>query len=213
MGKMFLDPKKPLSTCESLSCEECSVSQKLNCHFNIQQLIRFISIVLPPAIVAGFTIIAYNPVYIILWLAMFLVFFGFVEIRVMCSHCPHYAEPDLKSLKCWANYGSLKLWKYRPGPMSIKEKIIFFTGAIFIFTFPLPFFIAKFRIINLILLGLYLFLIFVALFLLRKYYCSHCINFACPLNSVDKEIHIRFINKNPVIKDAWETRRTKTNRD
>ncbi len=31
-------------------------------------------------------------------------------------------------LKGWANYGMPKLWKYRPGPMTFWEKVIFCTG-------------------------------------------------------------------------------------
>jgi hypothetical protein len=38
------------------------------------------------------------------WLILIIGYFGFVEIRVMRSHCPHYAEEG-GSLKCWANYG------------------------------------------------------------------------------------------------------------
>ncbi|GAJ20475.1 unnamed protein product, partial [marine sediment metagenome] len=30
-------------------------------------------------------------------------------------------ELEINTLKCWANYGSPKLWKYRPGPMSLNE--------------------------------------------------------------------------------------------
>jgi hypothetical protein len=48
--------------------------------------------------------------------------FGLLEIRVMCSHCPHYAEAG-RLLKCWANYGSPKLWAYRPGPMCRMETL------------------------------------------------------------------------------------------
>lgn len=64
-----------------------------------------------------------------------IAFFGFIEIRVMCSHCPHYAESPT-SLKCWANYGSPKLWQYRPGPMSLVEKAVFFIGFAIVWGYP-----------------------------------------------------------------------------
>jgi hypothetical protein len=70
------------------------------------------------------------------WLTMIIGYFGFIEIRVMCSHCPHYAESD-SSLKCWANYGSPKIWKYRPEPMSFIEKAIFLGGFAIIWGYPL----------------------------------------------------------------------------
>jgi hypothetical protein len=203
-SKMFLDPKQPLYTCGSSNCEGCPVSKDLNCHFALKQLIRFLAIVLPPAVVGGYGIFIYKPLLIIVWISMFIIYFGFVEIRVMCSHCPHYAEPNLKSLKCWANYGIPKLWKYRPGPMSLMEKIIFSGGALIIFTFPIPLLILKSGISNLILLGVYIVLIITSFLLLKRYYCSQCINFACPLNNVDKETREKFFLKNKVVKDAWK---------
>jgi hypothetical protein len=139
MSKLFLDPGKPLHTCKAEKCIDCEVSDKLNCHFNIKQLVRFLLIVFPSFIVAGIIIFKFNPFLLIPWIILILSYFGFVEIRVMCSHCPHYAEPDVKTLKCWANYGSPKLWKYRPGPMSFNEKIVFYLGFIIILSYPIIF--------------------------------------------------------------------------
>ncbi len=206
MGKMFLDSKQPLFTCKSTDCSDCEVGKSLNCHFNIRQLLRFLSFVFPVMIFGGYRIIYYNPVFIIPWIIMFISFFGFIEIRVMCSHCPHYGEPGIKSLKCWANYGSPKLWKYRAGPMSIKERIIFFAGIFTIFAYPVLFFVLVPEIQHIIQLVVYLFLFFLASFLLKKYYCSYCINFACPLNNVDNKIREVFFSKNPVVGDAWKNR-------
>ena len=64
-------------------------------------------------------------------------YFSFVEIRAMCSHCPHYTEPGSKKLQCWANYGSIKLCKYRSGSMTQGEIVAFFTGLVFIAGYPL----------------------------------------------------------------------------
>ncbi|MBN2534231.1 MAG: hypothetical protein JXB88_15180 [Spirochaetales bacterium] len=207
MSKMFLNPGQPLSTCRNRKCEDCSVQRELNCHFNIKQLIRFILFFLPAVFIAGYEIIIFNPLYVVAWVVMFILFFGFIEIRVMCSHCPHYAEPDLKSLKCWANYGSPKLWKYRPGPMSGMEKIIFFAGILIIFGYPLPFFILNSTTISYILLIIYIAFIVLASISLKKYYCSYCINFACPLNNIRKEIREEFFAKNPIIQEAWKKER------
>ncbi len=204
MGRMFLDPKQPLSTCKSTGCNDCEVGKLLNCHFNVRQLLRFLSFVLPMIIIGSYRIISYNPVFIIPWIIMFISFFGFIEIRVMCSHCPHYGEPGIKSLKCWANYGAPKLWKYRPGPMSIKEKIIFFAGIFSICCYPLLFFLIEPGVQKIILLASYILFFILTSFLLKKYYCSYCINFACPLNNVDNEIREDFFSKNPGVGDAWK---------
>lgn len=87
---------------------------------------------------AGYIIFMQNHFLFTIWIIFTFSYFGLIEIRVMCSHCPHYAEPEIKSLKCWTNYGSPKLWKYRPGPMSIIEKTIFIAGFL-IMLLPLVF--------------------------------------------------------------------------
>jgi len=201
MTKMFLEPDKPLHTCNAENCHDCKLSDKLVCHFNIKQLFGFLLIVSPSFIIAGIIIIKFNPFLLIPWIVFFLSYFGFVEIRVMCSHCPHYAESEINTLKCWANYGSLKLWKYRPGPMSLNEKIVFYLGFTIILIYPIIFFIVE---NNYIFLWLYFILIALTKLVLNKYYCTHCINFDCPLNHVDEEIRNIFFNKNPGVKDAWK---------
>jgi hypothetical protein len=128
-----------------------------------------------------------------------LGFFGFIEIRVMCSHCPHYAEEG-KSLKCWANYGSPKLWKYRPGPMSAKEKTVFFGGLVAVFGYPLGFFINGGLWY---LLGLYILLTAGFYTTLKRSFCSKCMNFACPLNGVPDPVRQKFWECNPVVGKAW----------
>ena len=121
---LFLDPSKPIATCVSETCNGCPVGETLHCHFSLRDLIHFLLIALPSFLVGGVGIYHRNGWMLILWLIMVVGYFGFIEIRVMCSHCPHYAEPG-SSLKCWANYGSPKIWKYRPGPMTLIEKIVF----------------------------------------------------------------------------------------
>jgi hypothetical protein len=201
MSKMFLDPNKPLHTCKFESCNNCEVSEKLNCHFDIKQLIRFLIIAFPPFIIGGIIIFRFNFLLLIPWIIIILSYFGLIEIRVMCSHCPHYSEPDTGTLKCWANYGSPKYWKYRPGPMSLNEKAIFYLGFIVIFIYPVIFFILE---NSYILLGLYVISIIIFKLLLNKYYCSCCINFACPFNNVDKEIRNIFFSKNSIVEIAWK---------
>jgi hypothetical protein len=200
---MFLDESKPLPTCIGKDCDGCKMCNKVNCHFNIKQLLRFMLIVLPTAIIGGIGIIIYNPLFIILWVVMFISFFGFIEIKVMCSHCPHYAETEGKTLKCWANYGSPKLWKYQPGPMTKIEKAIFISYPIIIFILPIVFLLLNNTIMSYILLGLYIIGLVISMKLLKKHFCSYCMNFACPLNNVNQETRENFFDLNPKIKEAW----------
>ena len=190
---MFLDPDKPLYTCDEESCADCPVSGKLVCHFNGRQLSVFLVLALPLFLAAGYALGAYNPFLLIPWVVFIFSYFGFIEIRVMCSHCPHYAEPDVRSLKCWANYGSPKVWKYRPGPMNSMEKAVFIAGLLVILVPPVVF---------LLLEGLFLFaaaygvILILWKVLLNLGFCRRCINFACPFNSVDTETRGVFNAKN-----------------
>lgn len=141
MKSLFLDPRKPLSTCSAAACEACPLHNRLQCHFGGRELVRFFGIAFPPFILGGIGIARANAWLLLPWVGLLVVYFGFVEIRVMCSHCPHYAEPGSKSLQCWANYGSPKLWKYHPGPMTRNERIVFYTGLVVIAGYPLAFLI------------------------------------------------------------------------
>jgi hypothetical protein len=196
----FLDSTKPLATCACETCDQCSLSEALHCHFSLKDLVHFYLIVLPSFLIGGAAIVQISGWWLVPWLFVIVGYFGFMEIRVMCSHCPHYAEEDT-SLKCWANYGALKLWKYRPGPMTFWEKSIFVLGFILVWGYPLVFFLAE----SLWFL-LLVYLITVAGFFmtLRTFLCSQCINFACPLNSVKGEVREAFFACNPRIFQAWK---------
>ena len=117
----------------------------------------------------------------------------------MCSHCPHYAEEG-NALACWANYGAPKLWKYRPGPMALLEKVVFYAGFAFIYGYPLIFLIAGSQ---LFLLLVYLLSIAGFYMTLRAFFCSRCMNFACPLNTVEDDIRMGFFARNPEVAEAW----------
>jgi hypothetical protein len=177
------------------------VHNRLQCHFQGRDLARFLVIAFPPFIVGGMGIAQQSGWYLIPWIILCLSYFGFIEIRVMCSHCPHYAEPGTGSLQCWANYGSPKLWKYRPGPMSAGEKSVFFVGLALIASYPFVF----------LVLGRqwWLLILFTALVVLmgaamRTRMCSRCMNFACPLNQVKPDARAMFFVRNPLVAQAWK---------
>jgi len=196
---LFLDPNKPIATCISESCIGCPVEHKLHCHFTLRDLIHFLLIALPSFLIGGAGIYHSNKWMLIPWLIIIIGYFGLVEIRVMCSHCPHYAEEG-KSLKCWANHGSLKIWKYRPGPMTFWEKFIFFSGFIIVWGFPLFYLILD---LQLFLLLVYLITVAGFFMTLKTFLCTQCINFACPLNRVGEEVRMAFFERNPQIANAW----------
>ncbi len=198
--KMFPDNNKPMSTCDEKTCSNCNVKTAVFCHFNIKLLIRFLIIAVPCFIIAGIGICQLNYILMIPWIAFILLYFGLIEIRVMCSHCPHYAEPGTKTLTCWANYGSPKIWRYRPGPMSLSEKIVFFSGIVMIAMHPIIIMIITKQIIILSVFVLY---IMIGCFLIHNYMCKKCMNIACPFNSISSETRDKFLKHNSIIREAW----------
>lgn len=200
MSDMFLDPRRPLTTCTAQNCEGCPVSKDVHCHFHGRDLAAFLAVFLPSFVVGGAGIFLINAWWLAPWALIVFGYFGFVEIRVMCSHCPHYAEPG-KSLQCWANYGSPRLWKYQPGPMSLTEKIVFFSGFVLIFGYPLVFLVIG---LQWFLLAVYLLTMASFYLTLRRSYCSECMNFACPLNLTNEKVRAEFFGRNPVVAKAWK---------
>lgn len=195
----FLDPNQPIATCVAESCDGCPVGAAVHCHFRAVDLTHFLLLALPAFLLGGAGIVAVGAMYLIPWAVFCLAYFGLIEIRVMCSHCPHYAEPG-HSLRCWANYGSPKLWKYRPGPMSRVETIIFLGGFVLIWGYPLVFLILGMRWFLLLVYAMTTAGFFMTL---KLSFCSQCMNFACPLNGVDAATRQAFRERNPEIAEAW----------
>ena len=197
----FPDPNRPIHTCDRTSCDGCGLRGKLTCHFNGKQLLVFVLSFLPVFVLGVLLTARVSLVWTGGWLVCFLLYFGGIEIRVMCSHCPHYAESDTKALQCWANYGSPKLWKYRPGPMSATEKTVFLGGLLAVFAYP-----AVFAVLteSYVLLALYAAAVAAAAYHLRSRLCVKCFNFACPLNRVDAETRRKFLQCNPTVREAYE---------
>jgi hypothetical protein len=200
----FLDPTQPIATCTEASCEGCPAGRLVHCHFRGRDLAHFLLNALPTFAIGVAGIARVNGWGLLPWAAIAFGYFGLLEIRVMCSHCPHYAEPGT-SLRCWANYGSPKLWRYRPGPMSGMETFWFFAGLVAVLGYPLVF---------LVLGGQWFLLLLYALTTtaagttLKLFLCTHCMNFACPLNEADDAARQAFFERNPEVDRAWNPDRS-----
>ena len=120
-------------------CYECELQEKLDCRWEKGLLMRFYkggSITM----IAGAVGLIITGLYaswlpLVIYAGFWIFFFGFFEIRVLCSHCPYYSEEG-KILHSLANHGMIKIWKYHPGPMNSWEKLGFLGGAIFFVVFP-----------------------------------------------------------------------------
>lgn len=197
----FPDQTQPIASCAASSCTDCPVAEKIHCHFRPKDLLHFLLISFPGFMISTTFLYNYSTWTLGIYLAICLFFFFVLEIRVLCSHCPHYAEKGA-TLTCWANHGIPKIWKYRPGPMSTLDKSLFITGIMCVWGFPLPY---MYMTESWFLLILYL-LTNAAFFLtLKLFLCTKCMNFACPLNSVDKNSRELFLQRNPSVANHWLT--------
>lgn len=196
----FLDPTMPIATCRESDCVGCSVADSMTCHFRPMQLVQFLLISLPSFLLGGAALLASGWLPLVVWIAVCLGFFGALEIRVLCSHCPHYAEEG-STLKCWANHGSPKFFKYRPGPLSKAETFWLIAGLVAMWGIPVPFFVIGGMWF---LLGVYALVTAGFFVTVKMFLCPQCMNFACPANSVPEKARAAFFARNPVVAAAWK---------
>ena len=196
----FLPADQPIATCAVTSCEGCPLQDKVHCHFVQRDLTSFLLSVAPSFLLAGLGVILINAWWLIPWIGFIILFFGVIEIRVLCAHCPHYAEPG-KTLQCWANYGSPRLWKFRPGPMALWEKIVLFGGFALIWGGPMVLMAISSQWL---LLALTIVATVGFFYRMQTHNCNQCFNFGCPLNRVDEATRKAFLARNPILKAAFE---------
>ena len=180
---------------------DCDSKNKLKIGFNFWKLLPFIALFLLfliPAYIglrkAGLgRLISYH-------VAFMIFFFALWEIKILCSHCPYYAQ-DGWTLRCNANFGCPKFWQYNPSPMSTAEKVQLILGFAILFVSPPAtlFYIGQMNFALLTSFGLFIFG-----WHLIKYHCAKCVNFSCPFNGVPKEEIDEFLQQNPIMRQAWE---------
>jgi membrane protease YdiL (CAAX protease family) len=137
---------------------------------------------------------------ILIWFIFMAFFLQVWENRILCSHCPHYASEG-RILRCHANYGLLKLWKYNPGPMSLSEQIQFIIAIAIFIGLPFPFLILGQQWLWVILGSFGAIILATVLF---GWLCLRCVNFSCPFNRVPKDIVDNFLKENTEMRKGWE---------
>jgi hypothetical protein len=184
---------QPISTCTAGDCRGCPVAPRVQCHFRLRDFTAFMLVSLPGFCLGVWGILLHADDLLIPWVVFCGVFFGVVMPRSLCSRCPRYAEPGA-ILRCWANLGVPKLFKYRPRPLSRIEKGLLLGGIALTWGIPL---------VVLAIAGDWLLLLGFSLAsgafyaLLRRLFCTRCANFFCPLNRVPLELRARFWELNP----------------
>jgi len=204
---------------ENSPCGNCKSKGKLLCKFSKKSLHAFMKIGFPPVIFSliGLGIANFNTGqwWMIITYAIFTFgMLGAIEMIFLCRHCPYYAEEG-KTIICIGNYGSLKLFPYDPAPMNSFERfmMIFFVTAAF-FILPLSGMVYSLFTIGTANSILFITISIIALLnlvssinfikVLFRDICSKCINFSCPLNKVSKDVVDDYLNKNTVMREAWE---------
>lgn len=199
------DPHNPYDICShrpAEACAACTIQQgRLRCRFSWGHLAKFAVPAFVAMILGGVGLVLAGYWWALaVWVGFMLVFFEVWEIRVLCSHCPYYAEEG-RTLRCIANYSSLKLWKYHPEPMNRWESAQFLGGALFFVVWPFPFLLAGGQgvitaVVGVLFLGWGWYLI--------QRICHECVNFSCPLNRVPKPVVDAYLRQNTVMREAWE---------
>jgi hypothetical protein len=181
-------------------CSGCVLHNNLKCRFDIKAQIFFIvlfSCFAVPAIM-GMIMGGYGW-YLSGWFIFMLLNFTFWEARVLCSHCPFWAEKSTV-LRCLANSGTIKLFKFHPEPASLIEKVQFVIIVIILIGYPFPFMLAgtQYIMAGVAFCGAVLFAWVVYMFS-----CSRCVNFSCIFNHVPRHVIEKYLDRNPVMKKVW----------
>jgi len=188
-------------------CKECDLHEKLFCRPKSKYILYFGLPALSGMIPAGIGLFISNFELLLKilifggWIG-YLAFFFFVwESRMVCNHCPYFANDEQRTLHCPIDKGKLKTSKYDPGPTTISEKIQFMIGLLIFMGYPLLFLALAGQILLffITLAGMFTWIIVIQLKV-----CTDCVNFACILNRVPKSVRLQFFEKNPIIKKAWE---------
>ena len=174
-----------LSSQPRKNCINYPQNTQLMCRYERLDTLHFFMIILPFFVssVGGMITAGYGW-WLFGWLAYMLFFFFVWEARVLCSHCPYWAEEG-RILHCHANYGVIKLWRYRPEPMSRSEQVQFIVGVLIFLLYPLVFTLMGGQYL---LAGIELVCAASFGYLLYRNICNRCVNFSCPLNNVPEEV-------------------------
>ena len=209
---------------EQAACTSCSIQGELHCKWDRRILNGFYATSFPPLAIAIFGMVVIGILTGVWWMLIAYVIYvplmlGFLETRFLCSHCPYYAE-DSKTLHCLANHGNPKIWRYRPGPMNRLERlmmvflvitIIFFLAPLTVEGYGIWFVAANYAEYSLIsLMGLVGIMVASLLagvsfvVVCKTFFCSTCVNFSCPLNTVPRTVIDEYLKKNDIMRKAWE---------
>lgn len=188
------DEKTTAAACVRLTCEKCEIEGKLLCLHTFKDLIDFFVLFVGWAIpfFAGMVMGRFW-IGLSIWIALAVVFFGYIEALLLCRHCPHYMEKG-SLLRCHANWGLPKIPKISNRPMGWLEKILWLIYVAVLFLYYVPFFIISSQWLLLIITTSAL---FTAVWTLQRTQCNRCYHLLCPANRVPDDVKQVFYKHYP----------------
>jgi len=187
------------AACSRQTCDGCEIQGKLLCVHTLRDLVDFYVVVIAYMIpfLAGMIIGGFRT-GLAAWVGLAVVFFGYIEARVLCRHCPHYAEEGFL-LRCHANWGLPKIPKLDPRPMSRGESavLLLFFGVLFLYY--VPFFIVSSQWLLLVITTSAL---VAATWTVLRTQCTRCYHLSCPLNRVPEDVREAFYRNYPAFAEA-----------
>ncbi len=205
-------------------CGSCVLNGKLLCKWEAKRLLKFAALAVLFMITTGFGMILTgsltgNWIPQIVYAILVFLFFTVIETRLLCRHCPYYSRGGW-TIRCFANHGLPKVWRFQPEPMNRLEKtslMVCFTffgfypiltealGAWSLYTDYGSYLSAPL----LWLIGITIANVAAAIsffYLLNRLYCPRCVNFSCPFNKVPGDMVKEYLKKNPSMRDGWYKR-------
>lgn len=143
-----------------------------------------------PLLSACFAIVQYSSKWVFIYIIVFVCHFLILEYRFLCTHCTHYCN-DSPTTNCMFLWGIPKFFKKRPRPLNKFDMVMLIIGFSITIFFPLYWLLKSWQ------LCIVYFLSWIALVMtMKRYECTRCTYFHCPLNNVDELVKKEFIDRN-----------------
>jgi hypothetical protein len=201
-------------------CEDCELSDDLNCRYSDYLVSCFRNRHIPfrilGFIVTGAASWAANSLWPILIFAIVTILnFAVIETWYLCRHCPFYSK-DGKTLHCITLKGLPRLWKYDPRPITKPERYAMMAVGGFIDLFPIAagafgvwvLFSGGADIPQIIIMVALTVAMLAGSAYLGKFlgdvYCAKCVNLSCAMNKVPKAVADEYLRRNPSLLEIWK---------
>lgn len=146
----------------------------------------------------------------LLYAVFVVLFFTVIESRVLCRHCPFYSRGGAM-LRCYANHGLPKLWRFQPRPASLLERAALVLSFIVMGGVPIIIELSGLVVLHGTLSRrIYSGLTFASALavvgffaLLAAKFCPRCVNFSCPFNRTPRDLRKKYLDRNPTMGEAW----------